>query len=275
VLRREQLIYAGLTSDAIDHRVEQGRLQYLWRPVYLVGPGPPHPLSLAKGGVLTCTGDGFISNGWANYLWGFAPVPSLPVDVTVMRGSRRGRRGKVVIHLSRTLEPRDLTTRHGIPVTTAARALLDVAANATIAQLERLFADAHVAKVVTEAQIKDVLQRAGRHRGAPKLGTILRDTPGVTLSDAERILRRLLREAGIEQPITNHPIGRYKADFCWPAKKLIVEFDGFGAHGHTPAFHNDRKRNAEITAAGYSVMQVTWRQLTEEPYGVIARIAVR
>lgn len=54
---------------------------------------------------------------------------------------------------------------------------------------------------------------------------------------------------------------------------LIVEFDSFGAHGHRQAFHHDRKRNGELTAAGYSVMQVTWDQLTGAPLGVVARIA--
>lgn len=120
---------------AIVFRVEQGRLRRLWAGVHLVGPSPPHPLSLAKGAAAATSDDGVISHAWAMYVWGFAPVPPLPVDVTVRRGSRRGRPGKVVVHRSTTLEPRDLTTRHGIAVTTAARALLDVAADVTSHEL--------------------------------------------------------------------------------------------------------------------------------------------
>ena len=273
VITHAQLVTAGLTMRGIIHRVEQGRLRRLWSGVYLVGPAPPHPLSLAQGGVAATDYDGFVSHRWSPYVWGFAEVPDLPVDVTVTKGSRRGRPGKVRVHLSRILEPRDVTTHDGIRVTTPARALLEIAPSTTLHRLERYLADAQVAKVVTEAQINDVLARAGRHPGARKLRTLIGETAGVTLSEAERILSRLLKAADLPQPLINHPIGRYRADFAWPAKKLIVEFDGYAAHGHRAAFHHDRRRNAERTAQGYSVMQVTWRQLTDEPTAVVARIA--
>lgn len=273
VLTYAELVDAGLSPEAIEHRVASGRLQRLWRGVYLVGPAPPHPLSLAQGGVAATNYDGFASHRWSPYVWGFAEVPELPVDITVTRGSRRGRPGKVRVHLSRIIEPQDVTTHHGIRVTTPARALLDVAPTATLHELERLLADAQVAKVVTEGQIHDVLRRAGRHPGARKLRTLICDTAGATLSEAERILSRLLKAADLPRPLMNHPIGRYRADFAWPAKKLIVEFDGYAAHGHRAAFHHDRRRNAELTAQGYSVMQITWRQLTDEPTAVVARIA--
>jgi very-short-patch-repair endonuclease len=126
---------------------------------------------------------------------------------------------------------------------------------------------------MTERQLKDVLDRAGRHRGAPKLRRILTDAPGLTRSQAERILRRLMREANLPQPITDHPIGRYKADFAWPDQMLIVEYDGFSTHNHRKAFHHDRRRNAELVAKKWSVMPVTAEQLQNEPLGVVARIA--
>ena len=273
VLRLEQLFAAGLTPEAIAHRVRQGRLQWLWTGVYLIGPGPAHPLSLAKGGRLSCTGAGFVSHRWAAYVLGFAPAPELPVDVTVTSGSRRGRPGKVKVHHTRLLEPRDTTTCHGIAVTTAARAILDMAEGATQPEVERLIADAQVAGVVTERQIHDVLGRAGRRRGARTLRLSLADSPGLTRSEAERILRRLLKRAGLPQPVTDYAIGRYRADFAWPEHRLILEFDGFATHGHRRAFRDDRRRGAELTAAGWSVMHVTWDELQDEPLALVARVA--
>ena len=204
---------------------------------------------------------------------GFAAVPDLPVDVTVIAGSRDGRPGKVRVHRTSLLEPRDTTTRHGIPVTTAARAILDIAATATAAELETLIADAQVKGVMAERHLIDVLDRAGRRRGAKKLRAILADAPGLTLSEAERILRRLLRQGGLPQPITNYPIGRYRADFAWPEHRLVVEYDGFSTHAHRKAFHHDRRRNAKLTAEGWSVMQVSADQLRNEPLAVVARVA--
>ena len=49
ILRTDQLLAAGLSPGAIKHRVAQGRLQRLWRGIYLVGPDPVGPLSLAHG----------------------------------------------------------------------------------------------------------------------------------------------------------------------------------------------------------------------------------
>jgi very-short-patch-repair endonuclease len=268
-----QLLAAGLTPEAVEHRVRQGRLQRLWTGVYLVGPNPPHPLSLANGAVASCAQAAWVSHRWTAYLLDFASFPELPVDITVTSGSRRGRPGRVRVHHSYLLEPRDTTTRHGIPVTTAARAILDIAESATIAELETLIADAQIKGVMTERQLADVLSRAGGRRGANKVKRILTDTPGLTLSEAERVLRRLLHQADLPQFVTNHPIGCYRADFAWPEHRLIVEYDGFGTHNHRRAFHHDRRRNAELTAKGWSVMQVTAAQLENEPLAVVARIA--
>ena len=273
VLTTEQLLTAGLTPEAIEHRVRNGRLQPWCTGVYLVGPNPPHPLSLAKGGVASCKNAAWVSNRWAPYLLGFASAPALPVDVTVASGSRDGRPGKVRVHHSSTLEPRDTTTRHGIPVITAARAILDIAETATTAELEALIAQAQVTGVMTERHLNDVLNRAGRRKGATKLRRILTDAPGLTLSEAERILRRLLGQAGLPQPTTNYPIGKYRADFAWPDHQLVVEYDGFSTHAHRKAFHHDRRRNAVIAAKGWSILPVTSEQLKNEPLAVVARIA--
>jgi very-short-patch-repair endonuclease len=274
ILTLEQLLAAGLSKKAIRHRVREGRLQPLWTGIYLVGAAPPHPLSLAQGATASCAGPAWVSHRWTAYVLGFHAVPELPVDITVTGGSRHGRPGKVRVHHTTLLEPRDVTiSRHGIPTTTAARAILDIAESATTTELEALIADAQVAKVLTERQLRDVLNRAGRRRGAAKVRRILSETNGLTLSEAERILRRLLKEAGLPQPITNHPIGRYRADFCWPKHELIVELDSWTYHGHRRAFKHDRKRNAELAAKGWSILPITPDQLRNEPLIVVARIA--
>jgi very-short-patch-repair endonuclease len=273
VLRLEQLTASGLTPEAIEHRVRQGRLQRLCTGIYLVGPSRPHPLSLAHGAVMSCAQSAWVNHRWAIYVHGFAALPELPVDVTVTGGSRRGRPGFVKVHQTKLLEPRDVTVRRGIPVVTPARAILDVAPSATIAELEALIADAQVKRLMSERQLIDVLDRAGRHRGAPKVRRILTAAPGLTLSEAERILRRLLRQAGLPQPVTNYPIGPYRADFAWPEQLLVVEYDGFSTHSHRKAFHHDRRRNAVLVAKQWSVMPVTAEQLQDEPLAVVARIA--
>ena len=49
--------------------------------------------------------------------------------------------------------------------------------------------------------------------------------------------------------------------------------DGYRFHSSRSAFERDRRRDAELGAAGFRVIRVTWQQLVEEPIAVIARIA--
>jgi very-short-patch-repair endonuclease len=273
VLTVVELYAAGLSDEAIEYRVSQGRLQRLWTGVYLVGSAPPPPLSLAYGAVASCAGDAYVGRYWGAFVLGFGAEPSLPVNVLVIRGSRRGRPEAVKPYRSTTLEARDLGSCEGIKVTSPARTILDCAETATLPQLEALVAAAHAKNAVTYAQLEDVLGRAGRRRAAARLRAVLTDTSGgMTLSEAERILRRLLKQAGLAQPLTNYAIGRYRADFCWPQFKLIVEFDSWAHHGHRQGFRHDRRRNSHLTAKGWSVLPVTDEMLRREPFRVVALI---
>jgi very-short-patch-repair endonuclease len=271
VLTTEQLNAAGLTRNAIAHRLRHGTLQRLWHGVYLLGPGAPGPLSLAQAGLLT-VGAGFISHDWAAYLWRIRALPELPVTVTIASGSHRGR-NEVLVHRTVLTNPRDFTTRLGLPVTSPARTLLDLAPRLTQYALEAAIAEAMVQKIVTEKGLRDILARSGRHPGVGNLAAALATGPGLTRSQYERILRRLLRDANLPQPRTNHRIGKWEVDFYWPGTGLVVEVDPYSTHGHFRAFEKDRRKAAELTAMGYRVMAFTDKQLTEEPLYVAATIA--
>jgi very-short-patch-repair endonuclease len=272
IVRLDQLRAAGVSDKAIRHRVAHGRLQRLWPGVFLVGPGPAGALSLALGATSSFTGDVYVSNAWAAFVRGFAPPPELPVDVLVATGTRSAR-PRIRIHRSEKLLARDVGLLRGIPVTSAARAILDCAETRTPSQVEALIADAHAARAVTEAELQDVLSRAGPRKAGARLAAVLSEQSGLTLSEAERILRRLLKKAGLPQPQTNYAIGRYKADFAWPRHALVVEFDSWAHHGHRKAFRHDRKRNGTLAAKGWSVLPITYEQLRDEPFAVVALIA--
>jgi very-short-patch-repair endonuclease len=56
-------------------------------------------------------------------------------------------------------------------------------------------------------------------------------------------------------------------------RAIPVEVDGYAFHRTRGAFESDRRRDAELRAAGIDTTRVTWRQLTDEPLAVIARLA--
>ena len=64
----------------------------------------------------------------------------------------------------------------------------------------------------------------------------------------------------------------YEVDAHWPGTRLVVEIDGWATHGHRGAFERDRAKDARLIAAGYTVMRITWRQLTTEPEAIAARL---
>ena len=273
VLKLEQLKAAGLSRKAIRYRVDAGRLQRLWPSVYLVGPDPADPLSLSYGATQSFTGEVYVDRLWGCFVHDFVSAPEPPVNVLVVTGTRHKRKD-VLSHRCETLVPHDIGHVGPIPVVSPARAILGAAETATGAQIEALVAAAHATRKVNDAQLRELLMRAGRTKGAARLRHVLDDTAGgMTLSEAERILRRLLKQAGLPRPLANYKIGRYYADFCWPALKLIVEFDSWAHHGHRKAFRGDRHRNSDLAAKGWSILPVTDEMLRNEPLLVVARIA--
>ena len=99
------------------------------------------------------------------------------------------------------------------------------------------------------------------------------DTTEPTRTELERALLSLLRSAGLPRPLVNTKVGPYEADAVWPAERVVVEVDGWAAHGHRGAFERDRARDADLQARGYAVLRFTWRQVLDEPLLVATRTA--
>ena len=171
--------------------------------------------------------------------------------------------------MSGTCDARD------VRLTSPARTLIDFAADASYFGLERAVAEARVQKLLRDGELEGALARAGRRRGTAKMRAYLRSEqgPAMTRSEAEREVRRLTRAARLPQPKANARVAGYEVDFLWPEQRVILEVDGYRYHGHRRAFERDRRKDMALVDAGYLVIRITWRQLTEEPFAVIAHIA--
>jgi very-short-patch-repair endonuclease len=71
----------------------------------------------------------------------------------------------------------------------------------------------------------------------------------------------------------NVPVGPYFPDAFWPERRLIVELDSYGIHTTRKAFEEDRDRDRALTLAGYTVLRITWRQLTTNADAIAAQLA--
>lgn len=173
VLTRGQLLQAGLGEDAIDSRLKRGRLRRLHRGVYVLGPTvPEHARETA--GVLACGPGAVSSHRSAAFLWRLLPYPARArgVDVTVAGRNATTRPG-ITVHRVRELSAVETTTKHGIPVTTPARTLLDLASSVAPRELEQALAEAFARNLTTRPKLLSLVERRRRHRGARPLRTML------------------------------------------------------------------------------------------------------
>jgi very-short-patch-repair endonuclease len=266
-----QLHAARLSRHAIAHRVGRGWLRRLHRGVYFVG-AVEGPWSRAMAAVLAYGPDALLSHQPAGVLSGFRPPPAGAIHVTVVGRDVRNRDG-IHAHTITRLHPADATHRLGIPVTSPARTLLDLAATLTQRDLSRAIDEARVLRLVTDRSLDEQFSRYPAHRGTRALKNATTPEPKLTRSEAERRLLELVRAAGLPEPKTNARLAGHEVDFLWPAHRLVVEVDGYTFHSKRSSFERDRRRDAALTLAGYRVIRITWRQITEEPELVIATLA--
>ncbi len=97
--------------------------------------------------------------------------------------------------------------------------------------------------------------------------------PALTRSEAEAELLALVREMRLPPPRCNARVGRYEVDFLWPPARLVVEVDGYRYHSPRPSFEADRSRNAELVAAGLTVLRLSWRQITKDRLATAGQLA--
>jgi very-short-patch-repair endonuclease len=274
LITTHQLHIAGIGRGAIGSRRSRRVLHVMFRGVYLVGHGTPPPHALEFAAVLAGGEPAFISHRSAAALWAMIRRPPPVVEVIVPGRNCRTRVG-LIVHKPRQLDPRDRTTKFGIPVTSPARTVIDFAADAGRDEAEGAIAEACAMRLTDEQQILAAIDRAPTLAGVALVRAILGQPGGPkrTRSGGERAMLRLVRAARLPVPLTDHPVVGYEADFFWPEHRLIVEVDGYDVHSHRAAFERDHRRDTVHRDAGYEVLRFTGRQLEREPLYVVAVIA--
>jgi very-short-patch-repair endonuclease len=259
--------------NAIAHRVRTGRLHRIHRGVYSVG----HPVLSGNGlfmaAVLACGPGAALSHRAAADHWDIWASANRTVDVTI--STRAGRRPRAGIRVHRSALPATEVTCHlGIPVTTPARILLDLAAGPSVRRLERMIERLEVLRLFDLDAVMAVLRAHPRRPGGPALAAVLADLrgPEPTRSELERMFLDLCQSAGLPRPRVNTMVGPFEVDFFWPEQRLAVECDSRTWHGTAAAFERDRDRDARLTAADYRAVRFTYRKVEREPLVVAGRL---
>ena len=275
VVTRDQLIDAGLGRGAIAHRIRIGWLHRMHRGVFAVGHPPLTREARWMGGVLACGEGAGLSHACATALWEIRPYTGIYIDVTVPSRAGRASRDRIRLHRSSTLSADDVTTHRGIPVTTIARTLLDVAATLRAPSLARTIEQTEIARLFDLKKVEETLARHPHHPAAKRLRHALalyRDDE-FSRSELERDFLALCDVHGIPRPLVNRIVEGKEVDFFWSDQRVIGETDGRETHFTLAAFEGDRARDTRLVALGYRVLRFTERQIRYDGATVAERVA--
>jgi hypothetical protein len=262
----EQLRDAGITAGQLRFLVADGPVAPVRRRVYRMAANPTTWAQAVLAAVLAGGPDAVASHRTAGALWRLQPVDR-HAGVLHVTAPRRLRLTGVTAH-ARLLTAESRRTVSGIPVTSAERTIVDLAASMAptelglcvddalrrrLIRLERLHRLAD--RGIREGPAADSLARLGAPRPVPG------SDPGG--SDWERQMDRLWERLGLPPSERQYTVKvgdhRYVLDRAIPELKIGVEWNGFDTHGTRSGFDRDSDRRADLTAAGWHMVDFTSR----------------
>jgi very-short-patch-repair endonuclease len=263
VLTRAQLLDVGLERSAIRRRLAAGRLHRLHAGVYAVGHRAPRREARWLAAVLAGGEGAVLSHRSAAALWRIREGEGSRPDVTVATRSGRRQPG-VVLHRSQLADP-DRSEYHGIPVTSPARTLVDLAHEVDQDELVRALRETQFMRRFDLSEMREVLARR-----PCRILRILIDDLVLTQSGIEDQLLGICDRHGIGRPLTQQMVCGRRVDFLWPRERVVVETDGWEAHASRSAFQADRTMSNRLQLDGYYVLRFTSADVKRRP-GQVAR----
>lgn len=265
VVTRGQLAALGLSRSGIGRQVAAGRLHRLHTGVYAVGHRVPLREARWLAAVLACGEGALLSWRSAAWLWRMRSAEGPRPDVSVPTRNGRRRPG-IAIHRCR-LEPQDRGVRQGIPVTSPARTLVDLAGVLERAELVRALRETQFLRLFDLGAVREVLDR----RPSRVIGALVDDLV-LTQSPLEDRLLTICDRHRLPRPLTQEVILGRRMDFVWPAERVVVETDGWEGHSTRSAFQADRSASNALQLAGWTILRFTHADLRRRPLFVARQI---
>ena len=213
--------------------------------------------------VFACGPGAVLSHRDAALLWDLRRSSSAVIDVTRAVAERRVDGSGIRVHRTRRLRPDEVTVRHGIPVTTVARTLLDLADVLERQALKRVITEAEYTNQFDLTAINAVVQN-NPGRASARLMAAVGASGDRTRSELEDRFLAFLERHQVEPPQTGVWIEGYELDFVWTRAGLVVELDGIAAHTTRTAFNADRLRDRQLWRRGLRTMRLTSQALEDE-----------
>ena len=273
VIRWDQLLTLGFTRHAIAHRVSRGRLHRHWPGVYSVGRRELTRRGLWRAAVYAGGEGAALSHRSATAFFEVLPEVDDVIHISVPF-PRAPRLPGIQVHRRINLRADEVVVQDGIPVTSIATALIDVAPILTAAELNMAVRKADVLELMSPDELRVAVAHAPRRPGVGVVRDLLeRHTFVLTDSELERRFVPLTRRAGLGKPLTGVWLNGFKVDFYWPDLRLVVETDGLRYHRTAAQQARDRERDQAHTAGGLTPLRFTHAQVAYEARRVVATLS--
>jgi hypothetical protein len=278
----------GLHPADVATLCRSGRWLRLARGVYLVDAhvvGTPGRRTMIRAAVLSFGADAVAVLGSAAELYGIGGLSHRDgVDVSLPGPRARPRRilDQFVRPHQLVLQPADVTTVEGIPVTTALRTVADL-----MLRLDRYSAISVLDSSLNRGFLDDAdlgllaASMAGR-RGVVESRRWLDEADGRAESPLESRSRLRCVDGRVPPDELQYPVhdrsGRLLGygDLAWTRARLVAEADGVEPHSQPEAIFRDRRRQNDFANAGFTVIRFTWQDTVAPdyvPYVVRAALA--
>jgi Protein of unknown function (DUF559) len=276
-----QRLRAGGRSDAqIRTLVSAGRLVAIGRGIYVTRalarefadvPSGAHILTAA--GAIWLAGPGSVlSHQSAALMHEIDLVGGELAHVTMY--SRTGRRGvrHGVHRYVASLPASHVTRKFGLPVTTPARTVVDLARTWTFAEGVVAADSALHRGLVSPLELRVVASECPS-RGSVQAVRVVEFATGLAESPLESLARVAFDDQGLPPPELQVSIAGDRGfigrvDFYWKQYRTIAEVDGALKYTDPDRARKQLWRDKALRQAGYEVVHFDWREITQDPEGV-------
>ena len=270
LIARWQALAVGVTDRELRRRVESGALVPVFPGVYRVGGAPFTQETRWLAAVLAAGPEAWLSHRAGCAFRGF-DLRFPKAELTIAHERECDLDG-VIVH--RTRRRHDVITVRGMPVTTKARTLLDVAGLLPYHVFEPLLQNAVTEGLIKIEAMYAILDRRGG-RGVRGVTATRRALGGGLVDEKiqkrlELILARIIAQARVPKPERQHRLtcadGREVIlDNAWPDRRRAVEAVGLRWHGNAHQSAKTRARARSIRASGWELDEYGWYEATETP----------
>ena len=282
---------AGLTKRQLYTLVESGQLVKIRHGAYATrevlaraetNPGLRHAVDVTAI-MATRMHSSVASHHSAAQLHGLRLLnqpPAGTVTLTVAPGTRTGlhrQAERIICHAAQLPDPQ-VTKRYGIPVTTAARTVADLARTGTFMEGVVVADAALYERHASKSELRRVLAGCERWPGTRRARQVIDFADGLAESVLESCARVLFRDHGLPPPeLQVHITGRdrtmiARVDFFWRRYGVVAETDGLLKYDSGERAIAERRRDRLLLEAGFEVVHVTWQELFSDAARVAGRI---